>query len=76
MQRAVVGMGSASIAGPIGLAAGAMTGRAANGLLNSSTLRNMALGQPNALSSLGGPQTQQLAARVLPGLLASPLGAW
>jgi hypothetical protein len=49
MQRAVVGLGGASVAGLPGLAAGAAAGRGANMLLNSNALRNVMLDQPQNL---------------------------
>lgn len=75
MQRAVVGLTGASVAGAPGLAIGAGVGRAANMGLNSNALRNAMLGQQgpqNAITRLlSNEQAQQLGYRAAPLLATS-----
>jgi hypothetical protein len=47
MQRAMAGLATASLGGPMGLAAGAAAGRGTNMLLNSSVTKNALTGQIN-----------------------------
>jgi hypothetical protein len=56
MQRAVVGLTGATVAGPVTLGAGVVGGRAANAALNSNAMRNFMLapnGPPRAPGGLG-----------------------
>jgi hypothetical protein len=68
MQRAVVGLGTASTAGPVGLAVGATAGRAANTALNSQTLRSLVSGQGTPLSALANPELAQFGYRAAPAI--------
>jgi hypothetical protein len=75
MQRAVVGLTGASVAGAPGLAIGAGVGRAANMGLNSSALRNAMLGQQGPknklMELLASEQAQQMGYRAAPLLATS-----
>lgn len=71
MQRAVAGLGTASVAGPAALVGGAALGRATNTALNSNALRSLVMGQqPNALQILANPKLSQFAYRAAPVLAA------
>ena len=75
MQRAVVGLTGASVAGAPGLAIGAGVGRAANMGLNSNALRNAMLGQQGPknklMELLASEQAQQMGYRAAPLLATS-----
>lgn len=73
MQRAVAGLGTASLAGPAGFAAGAGTGKLANLLLNSNAVRNFVqdTGGGRLSSLLNKPETMQAISHSAP-VLALP----
>lgn len=70
MQRAVVGLGAGSVAGPVGIAGVAAGGRVMNSALNSNALRGLVSGQSNPLAQLSNPELQQLLIRAAPGAAA------
>lgn len=70
MQRAVVGLTAGATGGLPGLAATATGGRLANSALNSNTLRNVVMNQPNALGRLSASDLALLGSRTFPALAA------
>jgi hypothetical protein len=52
MQRAVVGLSGATLGGPLGVAAGAVTGRTANSLLNSSHALKFLMKEPGSQGAI------------------------